>query len=518
MYVVACGNSLDNLPLSTSISAFGRDCRCGRLAFPARCMLGTVSRPSRASWVGQRVSSQSDTQRCTMNPFFYGSPSFSAGRFAINPNSPRPAFPAPGSIPPPFYGLPLTVTAVAVDAAAASVTPARPSPSVPAARAPNPAATPTSAATTHVPGRNSNSNPSRVQRLASYVSTTMVPPSMRPPATPRPETTPPARSQSPRPHPSPTMSASTTPASGQHPPRASGGQRDRSLHDFESNTEQSTTDENGPAQPAPTTATPRAPQPMQGILAQAAPIPVQIPSQPRTSRPSYRSKAHPSKQASNPPPATPAPPATTNPATPAPLVAMTPSTSASQSVASQAACIPSTAALPSKRAGSPEPTPSRKRKAYDLALKRKVIEYRDSPTGKKMTLADIARQFDITSRTSIREWCTEERQRIVEESANPETKRHVQAILTPDVEMRLVTFIRDNVEHGFPITGPIVCEQARQWHEEAQNDLPEEARVKFFSSEGWLTGFKGRHGIQEYKLHGSCFSCTFFEYVLAESV
>ena len=102
------------------------------------------------------------------------------------------------------------------------------------------------------------------------------------------------------------------------------------------------------------------------------------------------------------------------------------------------------------------------------------------------------------SATSVRDWCTTDRSQIMAKDVDPNTKRTVQRILDDALEKRLVKFISDNVKCGFPITGAIICAQARLWFEAAQSDIPVEDMIVFHASDGWLDRFKKHHGIKEY--------------------
>ena len=71
-------------------------------------------------------------------------------------------------------------------------------------------------------------------------------------------------------------------------------------------------------------------------------------------------------------------------------------------------------------------------------------------------------------------------------------------VLCPELESALLKFILQYERDG-PIRGELLQEKARKLY----SLLYPTNEISFLKSyNGWLSGFKARHGIQEYKRHG----------------
>ncbi|XP_056636254.1 jerky protein homolog-like [Diorhabda sublineata] len=69
-----------------------------------------------------------------------------------------------------------------------------------------------------------------------------------------------------------------------------------------------------------------------------------------------------------------------------------------------------------------------------------------------------------------------------------------------DMESALFEWFKQKRAEGIPISGPMVCEKAKWFHERLNIDEP------FGASQGWLFRFKNRHGIRQLDIQGESLS------------
>lgn len=94
------------------------------------------------------------------------------------------------------------------------------------------------------------------------------------------------------------------------------------------------------------------------------------------------------------------------------------------------------------------------------------------------------------------------REKILEFYANTDSnkgivsRKRMREAQSADLDAVLFEWFRQRRSENIPITGPILCQKAKELHKELGIDVPCE-----FSS-GWLTKFKNRHGIRYLKTSG----------------
>ncbi len=140
-------------------------------------------------------------------------------------------------------------------------------------------------------------------------------------------------------------------------------------------------------------------------------------------------------------------------------------------------------------------TASRKRKAYSIRDKLETVDRirrGDSQTR-------VAREVGIAEST-IRGWLKDEdKLRAASagmEECGQDRKRH-RGAADKDLDAAVMTWFTQSRAEGVPLSGPNIQGQAMKFHKMMKPD--DDA---FTGSNGWLRGFKDRHGISQVTIRG----------------
>ena len=87
-----------------------------------------------------------------------------------------------------------------------------------------------------------------------------------------------------------------------------------------------------------------------------------------------------------------------------------------------------------KQSKSSKSTPEHlKRTARTVTFKRDVISFRDTPEGREMSWAALARRFGVKEAKSVKRWCVNFREQLLA-AADPKARRQADSFLGPELE------------------------------------------------------------------------------------
>ncbi|XP_050526828.1 jerky protein homolog-like [Daktulosphaira vitifoliae] len=141
-----------------------------------------------------------------------------------------------------------------------------------------------------------------------------------------------------------------------------------------------------------------------------------------------------------------------------------------------------------------------KRKRIVLSLEKKVLII-NRAVDHGESIQKLADEFGVGQQT-VRD-LIKQKNEIFKFISCPElsaTRKTMKKSSLSDMESALFEWFKQKRIEGLPISGPIVCEKAKWFHENLKIE------ESFNASQGWLFRFKTRHGIRQLDIQGECLS------------